>query len=164
MSAKSIEDIEIKIDPLKKGENENTQQYLWRVGKLIESGTFPNWEAVADRLNSEIYGDNIDKYKQESAYRKEVAAARRFFMAGVFTSNVNETMKQLREERDRLYGAKRELADQRREYNKLIVRDSRANNIFDKLVEVTDNLNRECPLLETPQIKYCSDKEALLCF
>ena len=165
MSAnKSIEDIEIKIDPLKKGENENTQQYLWRVGKLIESGVYPNWETVTDRLNSEIYGDNIDKYKQESAYRKEVAAARRFFISGVFTSDTYEAVKQLREEQDNLYKIKKQVADQRREYRKLLTNECRKENIFDKLVEVTDNLNRECPLLDTPQIKYCSDKEALLCF
>ena len=42
----------------------------------------------------ELFGDDEDNYKGESAYRKEVAAARRFWESGVFVTNNNEMLKE----------------------------------------------------------------------
>ena len=112
----------------------------------------------------ELFGDDEDNYKGESAYRKEVAAARRFWESGVFVTNNNEMLKEMRDERDRLYAAKRELADQRRIYNSMVARDGRANNLTDRLLDAVKEVNTTLPLLQTPTISYTSEKEAVIFF
>lgn len=66
---------------LKRQSNENEYQYLFRVDDLIRSGKYLNWQAVVDTVNNELYGDDYDLYKTESAYRKKCKAARDFYEA-----------------------------------------------------------------------------------
>lgn len=159
--------VENNISSLKKNEAENEQQYLYRIDNLIRSNMFSNWREVLPTVNKELYGDDDSLYKAESTYRKEVAAARKYYESGVFVSDSSsaDLIKQLREERDRLYAAKRELADQRREYNKLVVQDGRANNLTDKLVECANAINLEFPI-PFPNFIYDDrrKKEAVLVF
>lgn len=59
-----------------KGENEN--QYLWRIGNMIDDGYIRNWEAVLPVVNKELCADESN-YKTESAYRKRYAAGKQFY-------------------------------------------------------------------------------------
>lgn len=100
---------------LKKKKSENENQYLWRVGNMIDDGYIKNWESVLSIVNSELYEDK-SKYKGECAYRKKYAAARQFYN-DVFTksseeSQLNELQRRITElniERQKLSATKIEL-------------------------------------------------------
>lgn len=58
---------------------------------------------------------------------------------------------------------KQKLFDQRREYNKLLVSDARAEHLNDELLNIAENLNKEYPLVQLDQYKSVNTKrEALL--
>lgn len=58
---------------------------------------------------------------------------------------------------------KQKLFDQRREYNKLLVSDARAEHLNDELLSIAENLNKEYPLIQLEEYKPVNTKrEALL--
>lgn len=60
---------------------------------------------------------------------------------------------------------KQKLFDQRREYNKLLISDARAEHLNDELLRVAENLNVEYPLIQLNEYKPVNTKrEALLAF
>ena len=52
----------------KQGETEN--QYIWRIGQMIDAGQIQNWALIVDTLNQELRNDETE-YRDESAYRKK---------------------------------------------------------------------------------------------
>lgn len=66
-------------------QNENDEQYLWRLGELKTSGQIDiSWDDIANILNREYFGDDYDSYKGSCAYRKAYSNAKKFYEAGVF--------------------------------------------------------------------------------
>jgi hypothetical protein len=63
-----------------------------------------------------------------------------------------------------LYKIKAQVRDQRREYNKLLVSDARADHLSEELINVANKLNKEKPLDFNKYIFNHSDKEAVICF
>jgi len=60
---------------------------------------------------------------------------------------------------------KQKLFDQRREYNKLLTSDARAEHLNDELLRIAENLNKEYPLIQLDEYKTVNTKrEALLAF
>lgn len=106
---------------LKKRKDENENQYLWRVGNMIDDGYFKNWESVLSIVNAELCEDTSD-YKGESAYRKKYAAARQFYK-DVFSKNSDEKQSvdlqrqitELETERHKLNATKLELVRKKRQ-------------------------------------------------
>lgn len=148
---------------LAKDPAESYCSYIWRVDSLIRQGIYNNWSSVVDIVNKEIFGNDEINYKGESAYRKEVASARKFFEAGIFATDSEDIIKQIREEQDKLYAIKRQVADQRREYNKLIIQDGRANNLTEKLLECANKMNKTIPLkFDVPSLLHSSGKECVM--
>lgn len=99
----------------------------------------------------------------ESTYRKKIQSFQRIFEANKhkFIEDDNY-IKEIQIQKDELYKIKRQVADQRREYNKLLVSDARADNLTDKLIESANRMNLEFPLgFKKEFVKY-SDKEAVL--
>ena len=62
---------------LKRHPNESEPLYIWRVGKLIDSGKFKNFSEITDIINKELNCDSA-KFKGESAYRKRYQNYRDF--------------------------------------------------------------------------------------
>lgn len=75
-----------------------------------------------------------------------------------------EYAKLLQEQKDELYKIKRQLYDQRREYNKLLTSDARADHLTDNLIEIAKTLNKEKPLDFNKYIVDYSEKEAVIVF
>lgn len=75
----------------------------------------------------------------------------------------DEYSKQIQEQKDELYKLKRQYFDQKREYNKLLVSDARADHLSENLVKIAKQLNNEKPLDFEKYIVDFSDKEAILC-
>lgn len=82
------------------------------------------------------------------------------------TLDEDEYFKKLRIEKDEIYKAKKQLFDQRREYNKHLTVDGRSEHLFNHLIGIAENLNKEKPLFEKEEsfINVNTKREALLCF
>ena len=70
---------------LKRHDNENEEQYIWRVAQLKESGVLDmDWEELTEHINKECREDESE-YRSSSAYRKPYSQAKRYYEAGVFS-------------------------------------------------------------------------------
>lgn len=152
-------------DLLKRLDSEDYYRYVWRVGGYVRQGIFQNWQEIVDIVNEQFYGENVENYKGESAYRKDYAAAYRFYSSGVFENELGDKhIAELKKQYDELYMMKKQVSDQRREYNKLLATDGRKSNLEEKLLEVVNEINKELPLYKTSDIVVSGNKEAILVF
>lgn len=156
-----MDEINVPLD-FKKGESENFYQYLWRIDGLIRSGKYENWKEVTPFVNRELFGDDEDSYRNESAYRKPCQYARHF-KEEVFGSD-DEYIKEVQRQKDELYKVKKQMFDQRREYNKILTMDSRADHLTEHLITIAEQLNSERPLDTQTYIENVSNNEAVLFF
>ena len=146
------------VDSLKRIENETQDQYFYRVCNMKDSLGF-TWPQMAEIFNNE-FGCN----KGDTAYRKKWAAFKSVLDAN--TDKIvgqNSYSNELQDQIDELYKAKRLLADQRREYNKMLVSDARADNLAEKLIEAANI----APLQHYADVftfnNHASEEEAVLC-
>lgn len=115
---------------LKKMQGETDDQYFYRICNMKDSLGF-TWPQMAA-----IFNEEFGCSKGDTAYRKKWAAFK-----SVFEANTDKLVgedkysSELKEQIDELYKAKRQLYDQRREYNKLLVSDARADHLTEKLIE-----------------------------
>ena len=125
------------MNELKRRENENEEQYLWRVGQLKDSGVLNmDWDELAERINKEWRTDE-DEYRTSSAYRKPYNQAKRFYEAGVFSKfDEDEYVDKLNEQKRELEKSKVAYRDERSAWNK-------QNRIEARIEEKLDNLERE---------------------
>ena len=118
---------------LKRLPNENDEQYFYRVCQMKDSLGF-TWPQMA-----EIFNEEFGCSKGDTAYRKKWAAFK-----GVFEANADKLVgenaysNELKTQTDELYKAKRQLYDQRREYNKMLTKDARAEHLMEKLIEAAN--------------------------
>lgn len=153
------------INELKRLPNEDYYHYTWRIDDLIRNGKYENWGAVTPIVNQELWGEDFNKYKGESAYRKDVAAAKRYFNAGMFTISDDDYLAEIQKKTDELYKERRKLYDQRREYNKMLTLDARSEHLTEELTKAAHKMNEILPLSFREQwFKPNIHKEALLCF
>ena len=55
---------------LQRKENENEEQYIWRIGQAKENGLIDlDWDEIGDIINKEFRND-ASEYRTSSAYRK----------------------------------------------------------------------------------------------
>jgi len=118
---------------LKRINGETDDQYFYRICTMKESLGF-TWPQMAEIFNNE-FGCN----KGDTAYRKQWAAFNKVFEANadkLIGDNVYST--ELKEQLDEIYKAKRQLWDQRREYNKMLTSDARADHLVERLIEAAN--------------------------
>lgn len=145
---------------------ENECQYIWRLGQAKDSGLLDmDWNGIAMLINSEFRTDETE-YRTEAAYRKAYQQAKKFYENGVFNKlSEDEYFKELQIQKDAVYKEKRKLYDQRREYNKLLISDARADHLSEELVRAANKLNNEKPLVfEEKWFKPNIHREAVLCW
>ena len=138
-------------------EQENEEQYIYRICSMKDSSGM-TWKEIADIINDAL-GNNYT----ESAYRKRY----QMFQQGlkvcekqIFTDD--EYLKKIQEQTDELYKAKRQFQDQRREYNKILVKDARTEHLEDELIKVANKLNTAKMLCNHGYPLNVSDNDALL--
>ena len=118
---------------LKKLPTESDDQYFYRVCSMKDSLGF-TWPQMAEIFNNE-FGCN----KGDTAYRKRWSAFKSVLDAN--TDKIvgeNKYLEELKEQTDEIYKAKKQLADQRREYNKMLINDARAEHLTEKLIEAAN--------------------------
>ena len=119
--------------------NENESQYIWKVGQAKDSGLIDStWEELTPILNAQC-GINEEDFRGSSAWRKRYRVMQQAW-DDVFslTQFVDEHAVSIKEQTDELYKAKRQLFDQRREYNKLLTSDARADHLTERLIEAAN--------------------------
>ena len=115
---------------LKRLDNETQEQYFYRICSMKESLGF-TWPQMTEIFNNE-FGCN----KGDTAYRKQWAAFNKVFHANVDKIvGDNAYSQELKDQLDEIYKAKRQLWDQRREYNKTLTSDARADHLTERLIE-----------------------------
>jgi hypothetical protein len=118
---------------LKRMNGETDEQYFYRICSMKESLGF-TWPQMTEIFNNE-FGCN----KGDTAYRKQWAAFNKVFNANMDKIVGDNTYSiELKEQLDEIYKAKRQLFDQRREYNKMLVNDARADHLAEKLIEAAN--------------------------
>ena len=157
----------INITDLHRLENENEEQFIFRLGQAKDSGNLDmSWDEIANIINKEFRTDESE-YRSEAAYRKPYQQAKRYFEANVFKTYKDEDsyFKELQIQKDAVYKEKRKLYDQRREYNKLLISDARAEHLCEELIKAANRLDEEKPLLfKEKWFKPNIHKEAVLCW
>ena len=144
---------------LKRMENESQDQYFYRICKMKDSLGF-TWPQM-----TEIFNDEFGCNKGDTAYRKEWAAFNKILNANIDKIiGDNAYLNEIKAATDEFYKAKKQFYDQRREYNKLLTDDARADHLAEKLIEAAS----QAPLKNYSSVltfKNAMSKksEALLC-
>ena len=120
---------------LKRMDGESQDQYFYRICTMKDVLGF-TWPQMAEVFNKEFGKDCGD-----TSYRKDWAAFER-----IFTANEDRLigdkkyLEEIKAATDELYKVKKQVSDQRREYNKLLTSDARADNLAERLIEVARTL------------------------
>lgn len=146
----------------KRREGENENQYLWRVGKLVDDGV-TTWREIAPLIN-EQWRDDESEYRDESAYRKKYQYSKSFYEDVFSHMEGDEYLEKLAEEKENIIKERMRLSDQRREYNSCLRKDARKENLFDVIHAEAQKLNEKLPLISVKKDEKFDDchKEAVL--
>lgn len=126
------------IVEIKKLPTETEEQFLWKVGQLVDSGEVESWASINNTVNSEL-GIEEEKWRDESSFRKRYQAAKKFYdgcFSKMETSEYQEKLDILNRELQRNAIKYR---DQRRSWNKQNYEDARFDEVMDLIVERLDN-------------------------
>lgn len=126
---------------IKKLPEETEEQFLWKVGQMVDSGKIESWTSINDIVNKEL-GIDEDKWRDESSFRKRYQAAKKFY-DGCF-SKMEST-----EYQEKLDALNRELArntikfrDQRNAWSRQNYADSRVEETLDLLEEKLSEIGK----------------------
>lgn len=125
----------------KKFENEGFEEYEFRICEQKGSDGLETWDDVADVVNS-AFGTEYTSSKIRKDYQtfnRMLVAYNKLHGEEDKSLLLDKKMAELRKETQKFY-------DQRREYNKILIKAGRTEAIEDRLVEAANNLNRIIPL------------------
>ena len=146
---------------IKKNPNETEEQFLWRVGQMIDSGQIKNWESINDIVNREL-GIEEDCWRTESSFRKRYQAAKKFYDNCFSKMESEEYQKKLDEMNREIQRNTIKYRDQRRSWNKQNYTDARFEEVLDIIEERLDNFGRtNFKIHSTPEMG--SDKYLIVC-
>lgn len=151
---------------LKKEDNENTNEYIWRMCDYKDKGLLDlNWEQVGEFINKELFGSDEELYRTSSAYRKPYQYAKDFyddvFKKRMYADN-DEAVKKMDDLKKEIQKERIKLNTTKAEYNRWLRENARDELIIEEICKSISNLSP----LETPtyiQNKY-SPKEYCLVF
>lgn len=117
---------------LERLENENEEQFLWRIGQAKDNGIIDlSWEEIASVMNKEFRND-VSEYLSEAAYRKPYQQAKKFFEAGTFKDLTEDLyITELRDAKQKIRIEKQKLFDERTALTKLLREQGRRESMFD---------------------------------
>ena len=83
-----------KIAEIKKLPTETEEQFLWKVGQLVDSHKVKDWRSINDIVNKEL-GIAKNKWRDESSFRKRYQTAKKFYNGCFSKMQSEEYQKQL---------------------------------------------------------------------
>lgn len=146
---------------IKRLSTETEEQFLWRIGQLIDCGKIASWESANEAINKELLGDDEEHYRTESAWRKPYQAAKRYYN-GCFSKMESEEYQNKIDELNReLQRNTIKFRDQRRAWNKQNYDNSRFAETMEIMEEIIPTIGKsEFEVHEIPSINGSTD---LLC-
>ena len=114
----------------KQGETEN--QYIWRIGQMIDAGQIQNWALIVDTLNQELRNDETE-YRDESAYRKKYQYAKMFYDEIFCRYGEEDYLKELEEKQRMIKKERQKLNIIKNQYHKDIRNQSRIELFYETL-------------------------------
>ena len=126
--------LDSKNTELLKRSDENTEEYLWRIGQLIDGGKYESWEVVTPSINEQLELPK-DKWRTESAYRKKYQSAKKFYNNVFAKRNGNDYLNDLREQETSLYKERRKLSTTKLEYNRYYTQAARRELFYENIAE-----------------------------
>lgn len=130
------------IEEIKKLPAETEEQYLWKIGQLVDSGQLESWESVNDIVNKEILGDDETTYRTESAWRKRYQAAKKFYDNCFSKMGSEEYQKKLDILNRELQRNTIKFRDNRNAWNKQNYADTRIDETMKIIEEVLPSIGR----------------------
>lgn len=127
------------MDEFKKLDGENYHQYIWRIDELVQSGKYKNWKEITPFVNRELFGEDEELYRDESAYRKAVKYARDFYEANVFGIK-DEYYKKIQTEKRELEKVKAQVQTEKLEYSRWLREEARDELITEKICNAVSSL------------------------
>lgn len=122
------------MNNLEKMKNETEEQYLWKIGQLVDSGKIENWKSVNDIVNTEL-GIEEDKWRDESSFRKRYQAAKKFYENCFSKMESSEYAEEVAVMKRDLERAKIQLRDERNAWQKQNYIDARVESKLNILEE-----------------------------
>lgn len=122
-----------------------------------------DWSEIASEYGIEWNGDSLRKAQQPPLLG---GAFVREYYIWKQSQNKNENkygyIDELKTIKDEILKEKRKLYDQRREYNKLLTHDARAEHLNDELISVAKEMNTTLPLIVPEDWKPVNTKKEML--
>ena len=119
---------------IKRLPEETEEQFLWKIGQMVDSGKIESWASVNDIINQEL-GIDEDKWRDESSFRKRYQAAKKFY-DGCFSKMENEEYQKKIEEINRELARNTiKFRDQRNAWQRQNYADTRVEETLDILEE-----------------------------
>lgn len=126
---------------IKKLPEETEEQFLWRVGQMVDSGKIESWASVNDIVNKEL-GIDEDKWRDESSFRKRYQAAKKFY-DGCFSKMESDTYaNEVATMKRELERAKIQFRDERNAWQKQNYIDARVESKLDLLEEKLSEIGK----------------------
>lgn len=119
---------------LHKGESENLEQFIWRLGQAKDSEIIDmSWDELADIINKEI--GNEDMPYTSSAFRKPYQQAKRFYDSGVFDTYGNDRyLDEIKAQKQELEKQQVKVRDERNELRRVIREQARKETYKDQIL------------------------------
>lgn len=126
---------------LKKLQGENEEQYLWRIGQLIDSGKIESWQSINHILNSEL-GIDEDQWRAESTFRKKYQAAKKFYdnVFSIQNCESDDYIKELDVKRREIEKERQKLYATKTEYTRAIRQQSRFELFYENIKDAIQTM------------------------
>lgn len=124
------------ITDLHRLENENEEQFTFRLGQAKDSGVLDlSWDEIANIINKEFRTDESE-YRCEAAYRKPYQQAKRYYEANVFKTYNDEDsyFKELQVQKQELEKEKVKTRDERNELRRVIREEARKESYKEQVL------------------------------
>lgn len=142
---------------IKKKINETEEQFLWRIGQMIDSGQIESWKSITDIINREL-GIDETEFRGESAYRKRYQAAKKFYDNCFSKMESEEYQKKIEVMNRELAKNTVRYRDERNAWNKQNYIAARAEQKLDYLEEQLSNQGKvNFEVHEIPNINGSTD-------
>lgn len=131
--------------------DETDEQFIYRICAQKETNKI-SWPKIAKIIN-----DELNRHSDESTYRKKWGVLKRKVVAVPVEEAAcceDSCLDKIRRQTDELIKVKKQVQDQRREYNKLLTDDARADHLTEEMIKAANNLNLAKPLLDASGF-YC---------
>lgn len=130
---------------IRKLPEETEEQFLWKVGQLVDSGQVESWASINNIVNIEL-GIEEEKWRDESSFRKRYQAAKKFYDNCFASMESEEYAKQIDVLNRELARNTVKFRDNRNAWSKQNYADARIDetlNILDEKISQQGKVNFE---------------------